>query len=97
MFFAIGAGALQEYVSGTRVRGRGIEMLATTFPFSRVLVQGWHPREGGFDLCLSVRPFRLVTQPHRDRDSAFIVPVTASERPALEAFIVANWLRWKSP
>jgi hypothetical protein len=90
VFFTIGAVTLQEHVSGTRVRERGIEMFSTTFPWSRVCLRGWHLREGGFDLYLSVRPFRLVSQPSRDRDSQFIVPVPAAQRPALEAFLTEH-------
>ncbi len=94
IFFAIGAGALQEYASGTQVRKRGIEMFSTGFPWSRVSVRGWQTREYGFDLCLAVRPFRLVTWPYYDRDSEFIVPVALSEWPALEVFLIAHTATW---
>jgi hypothetical protein len=93
IFFAIGAAVLQEYVSGTRVRERGIELVSTTFRWSRVSVRAWHPRQDGFDLYLSVRPFRPITRQHRDRKSEFVIPVPASEWPALESFLVANWNR----
>ncbi len=73
-------------------------MFSRTFPWSRVSVQGWRPREGGFDLYLSYRPFRLVTHPNHDRDSEFIVTVAASEWAALEILLIehtATWPTWR--
>jgi hypothetical protein len=85
--FVIGVAAIQEYVSGTRVRERGIEMFRTTRPWSRIAVKDWQAREGGFDLHLTVLTSRLFGMrwgPDRE------VPVPASERPALEAFLAEH-------
>jgi hypothetical protein len=89
--FVMGAAALQEYMSGTRVRERGIEAFGTFLPWWRIAVWGWHPREGGFDGILylaipSLRLFRVPVTP----DAEVYVPVPASERPALEVFLAGH-------
>jgi hypothetical protein len=84
--------AIQEFVSGTRVREGGIEMFGTTRPWSRVVVKGWQEREGGSALRLSIVPL-LQRETPTGPESEIIVPVPASERPALEDFLkggVAN-------
>jgi len=89
--FVRGATALQEYMSGTRVRERGIEVFGTFLPWWRIVVCGWHPREGGFDGVLylaipSLRLFRVPVTP----DAEVCVPVPAAERPALEVFLAGH-------
>jgi hypothetical protein len=89
ILFVLGAVAIQESMSGTRVRERGIEMLGTTQPWPRIVVNDWHPRGGDFDLSLTVlspRLFGMRVTP----DSEAIVPVPASERPALEIFLAGH-------
>ncbi len=89
IFLVTGAGALQEYFTGTRVRERGIEMFWATRPWSRIAVKDWRAREGGFDLHLIVSSLRVFgTQWGPDRE--FIVPVSASDRPALEVFLAGH-------
>jgi hypothetical protein len=91
MLLAMGGGALQESIWGTRLRERGIEMYLTTIPWSRVVVKDWRPREGGFDLTLSIRPPRLFGWAYAgNSNSEVIVPVPASERPALEGFLAGH-------
>ena len=89
IFFVMGAAALQESISGTLVRERGIQMFGTTQPWSRILVKDWQAREGGFDLHLTVLPPRLFGM-SVERDSEIIVPVPASERPALDVFLAGH-------
>jgi hypothetical protein len=87
--FVSGAAAIQEFASGTRVREGGIEMFATTYPWSRIVVKGWHAREGGFALRLFIASPRLFDVPCMP-DRELIVPVPASERPALEDFLAGR-------
>jgi hypothetical protein len=54
--FVFGALALEESIAGTRVRHGGIEMLATTRPWSRVVFKGWGENHGESVLCLSIVP-----------------------------------------
>jgi hypothetical protein len=86
--FAASVPQLLELVSGTRVREGGIEMLGTTRPWSQVVVRGWHERDDGFALRVSIVPSQPVPT-LTGGDTDMIVPVPASERPALEEF-----LRW---
>jgi hypothetical protein len=90
VFFAFGAAAVQESISGTRVRERGIEMFSWTRPWSRVVVKDWQAREGGFALHLSIlKPQGFLAMPlMQGRD--IIVPVPASERQGLEAFLAGR-------
>jgi hypothetical protein len=84
------AAMLQESVTGTRVRERGIEcgspMFWTTQPWSRIIVKDWQTREGGFMLHLTIRAPRLFGM-RAVPDSQIFVPVPASARPELEAFL----------
>jgi hypothetical protein len=68
------------------VRERGIEMFGTVHPWLRIVVEGWLERQGGFALRLLVIPLRLLDMPC-GRDCEINVPVPASARPALEAFL----------
>lgn len=84
-----GALAILELVSGTRVREGGVEMFGRTLPWSGVAVKGWREGEGGTMLCLTVpypRPFGVPS----GRDGEIVVPIPASDRPALEAFLTAH-------
>jgi hypothetical protein len=91
--FGMAAAMLQESVTGTRVRERGIEcgspMFWTTQPWSRIIVKDWHTREGGFVLHLTIRAPRLFGI-RAAADSQIFVPVLASARPALEAFLAEH-------
>jgi len=89
MLFVVGAGAIQEYVTGTRVRDRGIELFRTIQPWSRIIFEDWQALEGGFDLHLTILPPRLFGR-LSGRDSEAIVPVPAAERAALEAFLAEH-------
>jgi len=71
------------------VRERGIEMCGRSLSWSRVVVKEWYPREAGFDLCLSIPSRRLFTMPSA-RATEILVPVPATERPALEVFLAAH-------
>jgi hypothetical protein len=86
ILFAIGAAALQEYATGTRMRERGIEMSWITRPWSRIVVREWRPQEDGFHLVLTIRSPRFFGMPLMGV-SETIVPVPTSRRPALEAFL----------
>jgi hypothetical protein len=94
ILFGMGAATLQESVTGTRVRERGIEcpgpMFWTTQPWSRIIVEDWQAREGGFALHLTIRSpqgfFSSVFTPGGE----IIVPVAASERAALGAFLAGH-------
>jgi hypothetical protein len=81
-----GAAGLQEYRSGTRVRERGIHIFGTFRPWSHVVVEEWYPRQGGFDLILTIRGWMIAFPSQRE----LIVPVHDSDRPALEAFLAAH-------
>jgi len=84
--FVRGATALQEYMSGTRVREHGIEVFGSFLPWSRVVVKDWHPSEGGFNLALTIHsPQRFGMRVTADGE--VVVPVPASERSALEVFL----------
>jgi hypothetical protein len=89
LFFVTGAATIMECLSGTRVRERGIEIFGTHLPWSRIVVEDWHSREGGSDLALTIRDSRLFDMQIR-RNSEGIVPVPASKRPALEAFLAEH-------
>ena len=65
ILFLIGATALREYSSGTRMRERGIEIFGVSLPWSRILVKDWYPRGGGFDLALTIpSPQRIRYEAH---------------------------------
>jgi hypothetical protein len=64
-------------------------MFWTTLPWSRIIVKDWQAREGGFALHLSILSPGLFGM-RVGRDSEIIVPLTASERPALEAFLAEH-------
>jgi hypothetical protein len=89
IFFVIGAAAVQEYVTGTRVRERGIEMFWFTRPWSRIVVKDWRTHEGGFDLYINILCPQLFGFQYK-RDGEVIVPVPAAERPALEIFLAGH-------
>jgi hypothetical protein len=88
-FFVTGVAAIQEYIWGTQVRERAVEIFGRVLPWSRVVVKEWHPSEGRFDLFLSITSRRIFATPLA-RDTEIIVPVAASERPPLEAFLAAR-------
>ena len=92
VFFAIGAAVCEECVLGTRVREGGIQMLCTTTPWSRIFVKHWKAREGGFALHLVVLGPRIFGM-GVEAESEVTIPVTASERPELEAFFGAHAAR----
>ena len=89
ILFVIGAAALQEYVTGTGVREGGITMFWITRPWSRIVVKDWLARQGGFDLVLTIRSPQVFGM-QLTRDGEAIVPVSARERPALEAFLTEH-------
>jgi len=89
ILFVVGAALIQDSTLGTRVRERGIEMFCTTQPWSRIVVKGWHAREGGFALHLAIISPRLFGMPLED-ESEIVIPVSASERPALEVFLTGH-------
>ncbi|MFI5455149.1 MAG: hypothetical protein ACHRXM_06820 [Isosphaerales bacterium] len=89
ILFVVGAAVIQDSILGTRVRERGIEMFCTTQPWSRVVVKGWHACEGGFALHLAIISPRLFGIPLED-ESEIIIPVSASQRPALEVFLTGH-------
>jgi hypothetical protein len=84
------AAMLQESVTGARVRERGIEcgspMFWTTQPWSRIIGMDWQTGEGGFMLHLTIRAPRLFSM-RAAPDRQIFVPVPASGRPELEAFL----------
>jgi hypothetical protein len=87
--FVVGAVMIQEFASGTRVREGDIELFGATRPWSRVVIKGWQEREGGSALRLSIAsPWRGEMPPGLDNE--LIVPVPASERPALEDFLAGR-------
>ncbi len=86
ILFAIGAAVCEESILGTRVREGGIQMLCTTTPWSRIVVKHWNEREGGFALHLAVLGPRLFGM-GVEAENEVIIPVSASERPELEAFL----------
>jgi len=90
IFVVIGAGAIQESISGTRVRERGIKMSSWTHPWSRVVVKDWQAREGGFALHLSILPPQGFLSMQLRQGGEITVPVPASERPALEVFLAGH-------
>ncbi len=89
MLFTLAAAVCEESVLGTRVRERGIQMFCATTPWSRIAVKHWDAREDGFALHLTVLGPRLFGM-GLEAESEVIIPVSASERPALEAFLAAH-------
>lgn len=84
--FLAGASSIEEFLAGTRVREGGIELFGTTYPWSRIAVKGW---EGDGDesvlrLAIVVPRWKGVADP---REAERLVPVPASQRPALETFL----------
>ena len=88
-FFVMGATALHEYVSGTKVRERGIEAFCRIQPWSRIVVKDWRASPSGFDLYMTILSPRFFGMPYRS-DSEFVIPVPAEIRPALEAFLAGH-------
>jgi hypothetical protein len=89
VLFAICAAICEESIVGTRVREGGIQMLCMTTPWSRIVVKHWDACEGGFVLHLAVLGPRLLGM-GLEAESEVVIPVSASERPALEAFLRAH-------
>jgi hypothetical protein len=87
--FLRGATAIQEYMLGTRVRERGIELFGSFLAWSRGVVKDWFPRDGGFDVALTIRSPRLFGM-RVTAEGEVTVPVPASERPALEVFLAEH-------
>jgi hypothetical protein len=94
ILFGMGAATLQESMTWTRVRERGIEcpgpMFWTTQPWSRIIVKDWQAREGGFALHLTIRSPQGFFSQGFTPGGEIIVPVAASERAALEAFLAEH-------
>jgi WD40 repeat protein len=82
VFVAVGAWQILLAIWGTRVRESGIdiEMFASTYPWSQIVVKEWQAREGGYALHL------ILPAPHGGTIEV-IIPVPASERAALEDFL----------
>jgi hypothetical protein len=81
-----GAMTIRDGLSGTLVRERGLEIMGETHPWSRIVVKDWQERDGGFALRVSIVSPRLFGMPYGP-DAERIVPVLATERPALAAFL----------
>ena len=90
IFLAIGAAAIAEALSGTVVRERGIEMFGTVHPWSRIVVERWLERDGGFVLRLLIVPPQLLDMPCGGGCEIDVL-VPASQRPALEAFLAEHY------
>ncbi len=88
--FLTGVAVLREYRIGTLVRVGGIEIFGGFVPWSRVVVEDWSPREGGFDLTLLIHSPRRLLGMQVMPDSELIVPVPAAERQAIEAFLAEH-------
>jgi hypothetical protein len=88
--FLTGVAVLREYRIGTLVREGGIEIFGGFVPWSRVAVEDWSPREGGFVLTLLIHSPRRLFGMQVMPDSELIVPVPAVERPAIEAFLAEH-------
>jgi hypothetical protein len=88
LLFAGGAREMREWHRGTLLRERGIEIFGRTHPLSRIIFKGWQEVDGESMLRLAMRAPRLFDVPFGD-DRELVVPVPASERPALEAFFAA--------
>jgi hypothetical protein len=89
MLFTLAAAVCEESVLGTRMRERGIQMFCATTPWSRIAVEHWDARDRGFALHLSVLGPRLYGM-GLEAESEIVIPVSASKRPALEAFLGAH-------
>jgi hypothetical protein len=89
LFFVMGAAALHEYVSGTRVRERGIEAFCRIQPWSRIVVKDWRASPSGFDLYMTILSPRFFGTPY-GRASEVIIPIPAALRPALEDFLAGH-------
>jgi hypothetical protein len=86
---AVGVVTIREGLSGTLARERGLEIMGATHPWSRVVVKDWQDHDGGFALRLNLLSPRLFGMPAR-RDLEMIIPIPATERPALEAFLAGH-------
>ena len=90
IFFVLGAAAIQECISGTRVRERGIEMFCVDPPVVAGRRQGL-ARPRGRVCAPSVHPLPPAVFGHAAHTGCeIIVPVPASERPALEVFLAGH-------
>jgi hypothetical protein len=89
VLFGVGAATIQECLSGTLVRDRGLEIFGATHPWPRIIVKVWQECGGGFTLRLTILAPRLFGMPSR-RDLEMIIPIPATERPALEAFFAGH-------
>jgi hypothetical protein len=89
LLFAGGAKAMWEWHWGTLLRERDIEIFGKTHPLSRIIFKGWQEGDGESMLRLAVRAPRLLDEPF-GADRELVVPVPASERPALEAFLAGH-------
>ena len=89
LVFLIGAALIQDSILGTRVRERGIELFCTSQPWSRIVVKNWHAHNGAFALRLTLLPPRLLGV-QLELEKEILIPVSAAERPALEAFLGAH-------
>jgi hypothetical protein len=86
--FMVASGTqVRDALVGTRVREHGIEIFGRTHPPSRIIVKDWQDGEGESVLRLTVRAPRLFDTPIA-RDGEVSVPVSAADRPALEAFLI---------
>jgi hypothetical protein len=83
---AASAPQVREALFGTRLREHGIEIFGRTYSLSSIRLNGWRDGDGESMLRLTVRAPRLFdTAIGGNRD--FRVPVPASDRPTLEAFL----------
>lgn len=87
--FVTGAATIQECLSGTLVRERGLEIFGATHTWPRIVVKDWQECDGGFALRVSILSARLFGMPYRP-DVERIVPVPAPERPALADFLAGH-------
>jgi hypothetical protein len=89
LFLAVGVTTIWEGLSGTLVRERGHEIFGGIHPWPRIVVKDWQECDGEFALRLTVLSSRLFGMPSR-RDLEMIIPIPASECPALEAFLAGR-------
>jgi hypothetical protein len=85
-FLMLGIIAIAEAISGSRVRERGIELFGWTYPWSRIGIKEWYPRDDGFALRLTIG----AAGPIGGKASDVVVPVSAAQRPELEAFLASR-------
>ncbi len=85
-----GVGAVYQFVDafqGTVLRDRGIEVFGMFFPWSRVVIETWLPDddEGSLLKLKTLAPKLLGVK--LALDSEVVMPVSASDRPAVESFL----------